>query len=60
MAISEDIKRQKILDKIKKFRLMDDDFMTKFFENDLECTSLLLQIILENPKLKVLESISPI
>ena len=37
---------------------MDDDFMTKFFENDLESTSLLLQIILDMPKLKVLESVS--
>ena len=58
MMLTREQKKQKILNKIKNFRLMDDDFMTKFFENDLECTSLLLQIILENPDLKVLESIS--
>lgn len=58
MALTHEQKKQKLLEKIKNFRLMDDDFMTKFFENDLECTSLLLQIIMENPDLKALESIS--
>ena len=43
--------RQRILERIQNFRLMDDAFMSKFFENDLECTSLLLQIILNNPEL---------
>lgn len=27
-------KREKLVEKIQQFRLMDDDFMTKFFEND--------------------------
>lgn len=58
MAPTYEQKKQKILEKIKNFRLMDDDFMTKFFENDLESTSLILQIIMENPELKALESIS--
>lgn len=58
MALTHEQKKQKILERIKNFRLMDDDFMTKFFENDLESTSLILQIIMENPELKALESIS--
>ncbi|MGN0484198.1 MAG: PD-(D/E)XK nuclease family transposase [Lachnospiraceae bacterium] len=43
----------KLIDKIKNFRLLDDDFMSKVFENDIECTELLLHIILEKPDLKV-------
>lgn len=58
MALTREEKKKKILEKIKNFRLMDDDFMTKFFENDLESTSIVLQIIMENPKLKVLEAVS--
>ena len=50
--------RQRILERIQNFRLMDDAFMSKFFENDLECTSLLLQIILNNPDIKAIESVS--
>ena len=29
---------------------MDDDFMTRFFENDKECTQFVLQTILDNKK----------
>jgi len=58
MALTREEKKKRILEKIKNFRLMDDDFMTKFFENDLESTTVVLQIIMENPNLKVLESIS--
>ena len=43
----------KLIDKIKNCRLLDDDFMSKVFENDIECTELLLHIILEKPDLKV-------
>ena len=50
--------RQKILGKIKDFRLFDDDYMTKFFEDDLESTSLLLQIIMENPTIRATKSVS--
>ncbi len=34
---------------------MDDDFMTRFFENDKECTQFVLQTILDNKKLKVID-----
>ncbi|MCI5829403.1 MAG: PD-(D/E)XK nuclease family transposase [Treponema sp.] len=56
--ITDDIKEQKILERIRNYRLIDDEFMTKFFENELECTSIVLQIILENPTLKVISSVS--
>ena len=42
------------LERIKNFRLMDDVFMTKCFEGDLECTELVLRIVMERPDLKVL------
>lgn len=58
MADSTEQKRQKILDKIKNFRLFDDDYMTKFFEDDLESTSLVLQIIMENPTIRAIKAIS--
>lgn len=41
------------MQKIKEFRLLDDDFMSKVFESDFECIELLLHIILEKPDLKV-------
>lgn len=50
-----DEKHQRDLEIIKKLRLLDDDFMTKVFE-DKECVQLILQIILEKDDLKVLES----
>lgn len=48
-------KQEGILQKIKEFRLFDDDFMSKVFEDDMECTELLLHIILNNTDLKVYE-----
>jgi len=50
-----DKKHLKILNKIKDFTLMDNDFMNAVFQNDTEITSFVLQVILENPTLKVLE-----
>ena len=49
-------KRQKIISKIKDFTLMDDNFMTVFFNDDLECTEYVLRIILDIPDLKVTEA----
>lgn len=46
-------KHQEDLQRLRGFRLLDDDFMTKVFE-DKGCTELLLQIILERDDLKVL------
>lgn len=43
------------LQRIQKLRLMDDDFMTKCFEDSPECTELLLHIILDKPDLRVEE-----
>ena len=49
-------KRAKIMEQIQQFRLLDDDFMTKCFEDNIECTELVLQIIMEKSDLKVTEA----
>lgn len=46
---------QEDLERIKNFRLMDDDFLTKCFEGETACTQLVLRIVLEKPDLVVLE-----
>ncbi len=38
---------EKDLQRIRNFRLMDDDFLSKCFEKNIECTELILQIILQ-------------
>lgn len=43
----KDKHRQQDLQRLRRFRLMDDDFMSKCFENNLECTELVLRIVLE-------------
>lgn len=43
-------------EKIKQFRLFDDAFMKKCFENHNECIELVLRIILNKPDLKVVQS----
>lgn len=48
-------KQEILIQKIKSFRLLDDDFMSKVFEDDIECTELLLHIIMDKPNLKVQE-----
>lgn len=45
-------KHQEDLHRIRNFRLMDDDFMSKVFE-DPSCAQLLLQIVLERQDLRV-------
>ena len=47
-------KHKEDLQRIRDFRLMDDDFMSKVFE-DKECAAFLLQIILNRGDLTVLE-----
>ena len=42
--------------KIKKFCLFDDDFMSKVFENDIDLTQFLLNIIMQRKDLTVTES----
>ena len=44
--------RQKFLRVLAGFRLLDDDFMTAAFQDNLECVDLVLQIILDKPQLK--------
>lgn len=48
-----DNKQKELIEKIKQFRLLDDDFMSKVFEDDYECIELLLHVIMEKPDLKV-------
>lgn len=52
------LKKQKLIARIQEFTLMDDDFMTRFFENDKECTQFVLQTILNNKKLTVIDAIA--
>lgn len=49
---SYDIKHQEDLQRIRGFRLLDDDFMSKVFENK-QCSELLLQVILNRNDIKV-------
>ena len=49
-------RKESILSKIANFRLFDDAFMSKVFEDDIEATELLLKIILQRDDLKVIES----
>ena len=46
-------RRQRILEKIQEFTLMDDDFMTVAFDNDIPCTQYVLRIIMQNDTLIV-------
>ena len=41
------------LERLRRFRLMDDDFMSKVFDKNIEATQLLLNIILERKDIKV-------
>jgi len=45
-----------LLSKIAQFRLFDDDFMSKVFEDDIEATEFILRIILQRDDLEVTES----
>lgn len=50
------ISREEYLECLRNFRLIDDDFMTKVFE-DKGCAELLVQTVMERPDLTVKESI---
>jgi len=50
-----DQKHQEDLQRLKGFRLLDDDFFTKCFEGDTASMELVLRIVLEQPDLKVLD-----
>ena len=49
------LKRQVFLQRIRGFRLLDDDFMTKCFEENIEATELVLRIVLNKPDIKVVK-----
>ena len=56
MSVTEQIdrKHQEDLERLRGFRLMDDDFLTKCFEGDTACIELVLRIVLEQ-ELQVLD-----
>ena len=51
-------KNQKYLERLKKFTLMDDDFMTRFFEDDIECIQFVIRTILGNKKITVVKEVT--
>ena len=51
----EERKYQEMLQRIRGFRLLDDDFMTKCFEENIEATELVLSIVLNKPDIKVIK-----
>ncbi len=53
-------RQKRLREKIARFRLFDDDFMTKVFEDDIEGTQFLLNIILQRTDLEVTESKSQV
>ncbi|MBO5093904.1 MAG: Rpn family recombination-promoting nuclease/putative transposase [Lachnospiraceae bacterium] len=50
-----DQKHQEDLQRLRGFRLMDDDFLTKCFEGNTECIELVLRIVLDMSDLNVLD-----
>ena len=57
LTVTEHIeqKHQEDLQRLQYFRLLEDDFFTKCFEEDTASIELVLQIILEKTDLKVLD-----
>lgn len=53
--IVEERKHQQMLQRIRNFRLLDDDFMTKCFQNNIEATELVLRIVMSKPDIKVIK-----
>ena len=51
--ITKEQKHEEMLQRIRGFRLLDDDFMTKCFEENIEATELVLRIVLDKPDIKV-------
>lgn len=49
----KEIIQQEMLQHIRDFCLMDDVFMTKCFENNIECTELVLRIVMDKADLSV-------
>lgn len=58
MGQEEERWRQKFSSILAGFRLLDDDFMTAAFQDSLPCIDLVLQIILDQPKIKATKAIT--
>ncbi|UTC58953.1 Rpn family recombination-promoting nuclease/putative transposase [Treponema sp. OMZ 305] len=58
LAVAETINRkhQEDLQRLRGFRLLDDDFFTKCFEGNTECIELILSIVLDKTDLKVIDA----
>lgn len=50
---SEEQKRKEILQRIRSMSLLEDNFMTKCFEDNYEAVELVLRIVLDKPDIKV-------
>lgn len=48
-------KHEKLIEKIKEFCLFDDELMSCVFDKNIECTELILRIILDKPDIRVKE-----
>ena len=59
-ATKNEERQKRLREKIARFRLFDDDFMTKVFEDDIEGTQFLMNIILQRSDLEVTESKSQV
>ena len=59
MTVTERIDQlhQEDLERLKGFRLLDDDFLTKCFEGDTKYIQLVLRIVLEMPDLVVVDAL---
>lgn len=57
MTVSQrlELEHQADLERIKNFRLLDDDFFTKCFEGDTKCIELVLRIVLNKSDLYVVD-----
>ncbi|NBJ88516.1 PD-(D/E)XK nuclease family transposase [Acutalibacter sp. 1XD8-36] len=53
MTGKQERQHQEDLQRLRGFRLLDDDFMTKCFEGETACVELVLRIVLEKPDLQV-------
>ena len=45
--------RQENIEKLRRFRLFDDTYMTRFFNENIPCTEFVLRILMNKPDLKV-------
>ncbi|MDO4921682.1 MAG: PD-(D/E)XK nuclease family transposase [Phascolarctobacterium sp.] len=54
--MSNEFIKPEYLEKVSRLRLIDDIFMRKVFENNVPATELLLRIIMDNDKIKVIKA----